>query len=220
MSARRGGVLDGAVVALVALGGCGGHRPAALASARAQTASASREPWRFRTLTTGLALPEARSTRYQLTLDGRSATLEVTEAISHDHGGPGGGGDLGDWRVIATRTLRGQVATDGAELTLTLAGDDQQTRWRCHVEVVVVAPASALLVPTNTAEECGDEGEWSEPATDAEALVCADDGPEPALVRTLAFAHGPGIEGVWVNDDCLQGGGLRWQAAGDAATAR
>jgi hypothetical protein len=119
----------------------------------------------------------------------------------------------------ASKTLYlGTATDDGKTLTLTLAAGTDQLALACKREKLAIAGATAVRKPHKKGKykECGDPGRWVPDKTKSvEVLQCK----HPDFDAPMPFAAAPGVEYLYVNDDCqMQGGGYR-AIATDAAIA-
>ena len=133
---------------------------------------------------------------------------------------------IGNWTVVSTTRYLG-TATDAGVLALTDLDKPATLQLTCKNRRMVVAGPDAVRrpgVPPRGGCE-GETGRWV-PAktTRAELLYCysaepASGAPEDSDWNAygdymhVAFAPAPGVEWLYVNDDCImQGGGFRWIA--------
>jgi hypothetical protein len=179
------------------------------------------KPWVYRELQTGAIRARHTLAIYRLHRHGTRAALlvEEREATSSDP-------DADRIDGFTTRSFRlyvGTVTARGRRQTFALVSDDNRGETLdlpCRLSRVAVARADAVREPSGSGE-CGDRGEWR-PSTmkRREILSClpfARDDPDPDRDEQLAFAPEPGIEFLFVNDDCtMQGGGYRAISAGGA----
>jgi len=137
------------------------------------------------------------------------------------------GEKIGGWAKLSLVQYLGTATTDGDVTTIKVSNKPLSLDFTCKKEKVDVAAATAVRGrdPKWAGKECGDPGRWEPGATSkVEILHCAptpapsDDGPdEPAATDHLGFAAGPGVEWLYVNDDCvIQGGGWRKVPANSA----
>lgn len=125
--------------------------------------------------------------------------------------------DIGPFGAKAVRRFVGTVAEDGKRLTFELADAQESMKLICEMGTVKVAPASAVRRPSKPPGCNGDRGGWLPSTTKAvEALRCGIfPAPDPRdqvdRLEDMAFAAAPGVEFLYVNDDCvMQGGGYRF----------
>jgi hypothetical protein len=99
------------------------------------------------------------------------------------------------------------VAEHGATLELAGMNRDFSTQT-CKRTKLDVAAATAVRVPVPRVTECGNQGMWLPNKTKkVDALLCTHDPDDP---NQIGLAAAPGIEWLYVNDDCvMQGGGWR-----------
>ena len=158
--------------------------------------------WIARDLSTGMVMRRSTLTIRTLTLDGERATLAVAVRTTTDKVDA-------PWSDGTTRTYtgRGLERVDG-HLDLALHDAADTLALSCVYKDVSVAADTAVRVRSSDSE-CGDVGQWSPSATTMmHAWVCAPDGDDKR--EEIAFGQAPGIEHLFVNDDCIiQGGGLR-----------
>lgn len=168
-----------------------------------------------RRIATGMAVSRHEAETYTLQIAGAQALL----VVKGERGVPEKGDLLGvritRWDPVTTRQLLGTATVTGATTTLVF-GDIKLT---CTAGKHAVARAGAVRAPSPPAKnsECGDTGRFI-PATTTkvDAFRCkTPDDVDPSFV----FAAAPGIEWIFVNDDCaMQGGGWR-QIASDGSIA-
>lgn len=126
-------------------------------------------------------------------------------------------GDNGTW-IPNTQTLYlGTATDDGKTLTVTLASATDKLSLTCTRDKLDVAAANAVRRPSaKNKQECGDTGAWSPAKTKSVGVLSCKD---PRYDAPMMFGAAPGIEYLYVNDDCvMQGGGYR-QIAADGAIA-
>ena len=127
--------------------------------------------------------------------------------------------------VLSTKQYLGTFAEITNTLTLDVAAGAETLHFVCKRAKETVATATAVRRPHPKAPGCtGDQGHWDPAATTpVDVLHCElPEGFQEAhgwFVPYLAFAPAPGIEWLFVNDDCsMQGGGWR-RIAADGAIA-
>lgn len=180
--------------------------PASLARAPAQIG---------RVFHTGLIVRQSTLTTWTLRRDGGQALLTIDEQVSATRMSE----DLGPWSAPTTRTFLGAAKTERTKTTFTLSDGTETRTLVCSPSAVSAAGATAVRRPGRRKpgqEECGDQGTWA-PARRhlVNVLRCrdaaeddTDDGESGD--PDLRFARAPGIEFLYVNDDCsMQGGGWR-----------
>jgi hypothetical protein len=122
------------------------------------------------------------------------------------------------WKPASTSMYLGSAADDGKTLTLTLAAGTDKLALACTRERLPIAAATAVRKPHKKGKykECGDPGRWvPDKTTSIDVLQCK----HPDFEAPMPFAAAPGVEYLYVNDDCqMQGGGYR-AIAKDAAIA-
>ncbi|MBA3394991.1 MAG: hypothetical protein H0T89_20260 [Deltaproteobacteria bacterium] len=164
--------------------------------------------WIGRTFDTGLITFTHIYEIHTLRRHGLQAALTIQRQIA----GTGGGLSIGPWSAEPTKYYLGTAAQQGNVVTLALANvEDPTDRINLPCKLTKLAAARNDAVRRNsssTLENCGDEGRWHPAVTKRiDVLHCrADENPS---APHLAFAPSPGIEWLFVNDDCLQGGGWR-----------
>ncbi len=135
---------------------------------------------------------------------------------------------VGPFEAPAIRRYLGTATTTGTVTTFALADGDANLVFACATGEVRVASATAVRKPGRRSE-CGDRGVWTPaPTQRVVALRCGiDESPvdpsfPPDRREEMAFVAAPGIEFLFVNDDCvMQGGGYRFIAAnGEVAAIR
>lgn len=221
-------------IALSCAAACGPAPPAAIPAATPPPAAADEDApapplpdgeYVFRTFSTGAIVARHQLATYRLRRTGTRATLTIEKQTAQARGMPG---EITLWPPPAAPvSYSGTAVQRGALLELSLARDTASLRLHCRRVQEPVAAADAARTPSDVAgtEGCGDEGTWSPPAlTPVDALACMDAGepgrPSHDTDGRLVFAAPPGIEWLYVNDDCaMQGGGLR-RIPADGATAR
>ncbi len=178
--------------------------------------------WVARRLTTGQIRSRARFETMTLQRLGTRALLSIVEQTADTSlRDPS---YLGPWSPPTTEHVLGSIDAAGTQLTWT--GRHAWT-WVCSSAKVAAARATAVRTRSNGHRECGDKGRWVPPATRGVAVLScafaeADDpgDAEGEAHDRVVFAPAPGVEYVWVNDDCVvQGGGYR-SIAKDSALAR
>jgi hypothetical protein len=207
------------------LAGCytGGSAPAPLSNTTPPPATAGGR-WIARAFTT-TQLPlhggAAQNQLETLTLEwhGMNATLVIEERsadFTRDT-------EIGPWRAGRTRRLTGRVEMKGRVIAFDFRGDrggEDAIAFPCVRDSIEAAAATAVRKPSPASEECGDTGRWVPAATTRISILrCRQIDADGSLIpgdeewdhyATLAFARGPGVEWLHVNDDCImQGGGWR-----------
>jgi hypothetical protein len=177
-------------------------------SSQPTTVAHTKTVWIARNFSTGMVMGHATLTTSTLTLDGERATLTMATRTTSDPGTRAGPIE-GAWVDTATKTYTGRSVDDmGGTLELTLHDGIDNLALSCVYKEVSVAADDAVRVRSSDDSECGDVGQWSPSATTmTHAWVChRDDDAREAIT----FGVTPGIEHLFVNDDCIiQGGGLR-----------
>lgn len=169
--------------------------------------------WIHRHLATGAILRESSVETYRLVRDGALATLTVTRRTA-PHGRESFPAAIEAWRDDTETVYTGAATSRDGELVFSLASGALRLELRCTRASQRVAIASAVRTPTpGETAECGDTGAWAPAETlRIEALACLNQPPggggPPGFA--MVFGEAPGIEWLFVNDDCvMQGGGLR-----------
>lgn len=177
-----------ALFAVVALVGCTRAPVPTEPPSSAKPVAAAPRDLRFRLYSTGKILGQPTITTFELHLEAGHAHLAVSKSAVLEKGGPPQVG-----KVLEMKSF--DAATPDALHT-----------WSCHDATLDVAVAKAVRVRKDPDLECGDTGAFSPATTEkVQVLLCTDEDE----VR-YAFAEGPGVEWLYVNDDCvMQGGGFR-----------
>ena len=113
------------------------------------------------------------------------------------------------WAAQPVKTFLGTAEEKAKVVTLRLTNVTDPTdtiTLQCKISIIAAARPTAVRGPSPKADECGDAGRWSPATTKRVRVLSCDSGDESAAI---AFAPSPGIEWLFVNDDCLQGGGYR-----------
>ncbi len=169
--------------------------------------------WVFRRLSTGAVRRQSDLTTETLTFSGDHATLTINQK-SAPSGAMLGETIAGPWVDTSTKKLSGLVQNhQRGTVELTLRDGSDALDLLCGRQEVRVAAATAVRIRSSDDSECGDQGTW-EPAatTPVSAWVCHAKPTNPDDVSPVEYTFGeaPGIEFLFVNDDCIiQGGGLR-----------
>jgi hypothetical protein len=126
-------------------------------------------------------------------------------------------GENATWLPGTQSLYLGTATDDGKTLTLALAAGTDKLSLTCTRDKLEVAAANAVRKPSaKKKSECGDTGAWSPAKTKSLAVLSCKDARYDA---PMIFGPAPGIEYLFVNDDCvMQGGGYR-QIAPDGAIA-
>jgi hypothetical protein len=148
-----------------------------------------------------------------LTLNGDRAVLTVDVKTAMN------GGLLpqrigGPWAPVSSQRFVGEASENKGTLGLVFRDEDggYALSLVCTRSQVSVAAATAVRVRSADADECGDVGTWLPPVTTPmDAWVCHQITTNPDdVAHVLTFGEAPGIEHLFINDDCIiQGGGLR-----------
>jgi hypothetical protein len=132
--------------------------------------------------------------------------------------------ELGPWKLQPAKTYLGKAEEKAKVVTLKLtniANPSDTITLPCRLTTLAAAKADAVRRTSIPAaqQECGDRGRWHPTSTRRlPVLRCLpfddkplnlDDNSTWDSAPHLAFSPEPGIEWLYVNDDCLQGGGWR-----------
>jgi hypothetical protein len=129
---------------------------------------------------------------------------------------------IGPFDAPKIRRYLGTATTTGKVTTFTLTDGDTKLKLDCAMGDVKVAAATAVRASSGKGGCNGDRGHWVPAATKrVQALRCGIDEtppdpeyPPPDRFEEMAFTAPPGIEFLFVNDDCvMQGGGYRFVPA-------
>lgn len=172
--------------------------------------------WVGRRLQTGMNSRDSSLETFTLQRVGDRALLTV-EALSADTTDDG---KFAPWKKLSFIQYLGTATTVGDVVTFKLANRPLSLEWTCKITKLDVAAATAVRGrdPKWKGKDCGDPGRWEPAATQkVSALQCTQfypsDDEQPPVVDSkdnLAFAPAPGIEWLWVNDECvIEGGGWR-----------
>lgn len=140
-------------------------------------------------------------------------TVETMRADTND-------GKIGKWEKQSFIQYLGTATTDGDVTTIKFSNRPLTLDWTCKKVKLDVAAATAVLGhdPKFKGKDCGDPGRWQPAASKkVEGFQCtevppadADPTAEPDPKTHLAFAPSPGIEWLYIDDECvLKGGGWR-----------
>ncbi len=179
-------------------------QPAPPPAAAVPTELSAAPAWIGRQFSTGLIVREHTHITQTLRRHGLQAMLTIELRISK--------GMMAEplvWVAQPVKTFLGTAEEKAKVVTLRLTNVTDPTdtiTLQCKITVVAAARPTAVRGPSPKADECGDEGRWS-PATRKRVRVLGCDSGEDRAA--IAFAPSPGIEWLFVNDDCLQGGGYR-----------
>lgn len=190
---------------------------------------ASAPAWIYRTFSTGMIRrggeqPHQLATYTLRRHDGRALlTLETKTAGS----GGDGLGSIGPWSREPTKTYVGTVEGSGTALKLVLRQGSETLEMPCIAGKLAVAAAGAVRRPLlPSTNRCTDRGRWVPAATkQVDALRCSpfskdEQSLEPDRKERFVFAAEPGVEFLYVDDDCtMEGGGYR-AIAKDGAIAK
>ncbi len=172
--------------------------------------------WIGRRFLTGMDTRESTLETFTLQRVGERALLTV-EAIRADNKDDG---TYDKWNKISLLQYLGTATTEGDVITIKVANRPLSLDWTCKLTKVDVAAATAVRDrdPKFKGKDCGDPGRWQPAATQkVEVLKCstayASDDEQPPVVDSkdnLAFMAAPGVEWLWITDECvIQGGGWR-----------
>jgi hypothetical protein len=213
---------------LVAIAGCTPPPPAPpapIVNTDGVAPDAVDHRWIFRELSVGRLHAGAWVSTYTLTFDGDRVTFDEETARAVEHGAPVIHGwrldraytSIGTARRASSYSFTGDAAdAAGREpviLDLQAPGgpDPVPWIWRCDPERIEVAPAAAMLVPADGAA-CDEPPVWSMSARVAiDVLRCGSiDLDGVTIDGTYVFSRAPGIEHLYIQDECKPtGDGLR-----------
>ena len=121
---------------------------------------------------------------------------------------------LGPFDSPRIRRYLGRAKAQGDWVSFTLSDGEESVTLECTMGEVKVARATAVRTRAGRGQCAGDRGRWLPGSTTrVRALRCGRYEPAPDLDREedMAFTAAPGIEFLFVNDDCvMQGGGYRF----------
>jgi hypothetical protein len=172
------------------------------------TEVAAAPPWIYREFDTGLVVKASMLRTWTLRRAGSQAALTIETQIAKTAMSE----ELGPWSVAQTRTFVGSITTERTKTTLVLSNGSETMTLVCSPSSIRAAVATAGRRPGRPKpgeEECGNEGAWAPMRMRSyTTLSCKQtDQERSSLIR---FAAAPGIEWLYVNDDCtMQGGGYR-----------
>lgn len=207
-------------LALIA-GGCErGRTPAAVGQVAAGAPAVPAElldapPWIYRELSTGVILHQSMLHTYTLRRHGNRALLTVDVQTAPSSTDPAA---IGPWSPKSTKRYVGTVEVRGGAILMKLSHGGEILELPCAMGTLAAAAASAVRRPHprgRDSDACdGDRGRWVPGATTRiEVLRCGlfnEDDPDADRDERMAFMAAPGIEYLFVNDDCdQQGGGYR-----------
>jgi hypothetical protein len=168
--------------------------------------------WIYREFSTGQIRRDSTLTTFTLRRHTTRAMLTVDEQVARHPGLK----SIGPWSARSTKLYVGTVEQRHPSVRLVLAHGSDTLDLTCKPGTLAVAGATAVRRPNPTKpgqEECGDRGRWVPGATrKLEALRCelVPQDEDPDRGERYAFVPAPGIEFLYVNDDCvIQGGGYR-----------
>jgi len=176
-------------------------------------------PWVFRELGLGMIVSPRRQTSILRRVGDRaSLRVELDGAPMESGDTPAAWSPVHRETFVGTshrdreRTVFELVSARGTRLTLT-----------CRADRLAVHRAGANLVPDpEFHDECGNRGVWRPRATRTVAVLsCAASDRDLDHYgqfgsTAMAFAPAPGVESLYINDDCIvQGGGYRLRSAAD-----
>jgi hypothetical protein len=166
----------------------------------------------YRSLDTGML--NARSTLVTRTLQ-RFEDQALLTVLSQTSDSSTSEPVLGPFGAPAIRRYLGTATTRGDTTTFSLVDGADKLTLECSMGHVQVAAATAVRKPVGGGQCDGDRGRWQPRATKrVAALRCGIHLPSPDYPadrdEDMAFTAPPGIEFLFVNDDCvMQGGGYR-----------
>jgi len=197
--------LPGVVGLVILVGGAPAEgQPAPPPAAVVPTELTAAPAWIGRRFGTGLIVRQHTHDTQTLRRHGLQAMLTIETRISN--------GMMSEplvWVAQPVKTFLGTAEDKAKVVTLTLTNVTDPTdtiTLQCKRTTVPAARPTAVRGPSPKAEECGDEGRWSPSSTKRVSVLSCDSAEGTA---GIAFAPSPGIEWLYVNDDCLQGGGYR-----------
>jgi hypothetical protein len=176
----------------------------------------------FRRLSTGAVRRDSHLITYKLQRRGAMATLEVVDAkVQHTTDELLPEAIHGTWKADAPKLYSGPtVDRGGGAFDLDLQDGKDILALACKPVKLKVAAATAVRARSPGAGECGDTGVWQpSPTVSVDVVACIEraDDNDKDLRTALMFAPAPGVEFLFVNDDCvIQGGGFRRVADGGA----
>lgn len=164
--------------------------------------------WIFRFHSTGKIVKQSRLETWTLRFVGDRATIFVERKLAESEG---------PWAPAGTTLYTG--TGDGTSFSLAAAGQ-AKLDLACKREKLDVAAATAVRKPVASGkykQPCsGDPGRWVPPkTTKLEVLSCK----LPGFEAPMPFAAAPGVEYLFVNDDCAQQGGDYRVIAADGSVA-
>jgi hypothetical protein len=173
-------------------------------NAKLPAAKSSAHELIFRQYSAGHVLKNQKLTTFTLSFDGVRASLRTQPQTLK-------GSETGtEWLSDPEETFVGTlIRADANSMTIDLAVKEGTMSLQCSRSSVQVARANAVRIPNpKFTDECGDEGIWFPAKTTKKSgWKCESEGP---LWLGLFLADPPGIEHLFVNDDCaMQGGGYR-----------
>jgi hypothetical protein len=171
----------------------------------------------YRYVETGAISPRNTVVTRTLQRSESEALLTVETSITRNEMGPLRE-SLGPLGTPTVRRFAGTVKTEGKLSIFELEDGGEAMRLECEMGVLRVAGATAVRERVGLGGCNGDRGRWIPDATKrVPALRCGidrdppDPNYEPDRREQMAFVASPGIEFLWVNDDCsMQGGGYRF----------
>ena len=187
-------------------------------------------PWIGRVFRTGAIVPVHTHETFTLRRDRTAALLTIV--VQEDRSSGGVLGNVGSWSTVATTQYVGTAVERAGGVIIAVANANEQIELRCTRTRLRAARADAVREPAplrHGGEDCGDEGRWVPAGTrPVDAIRCLpaegrsiapDDDSTWPNADHLALAPAPGIEWLYVNDDCTQGGGWR-RVPADGSIAR
>lgn len=174
-------------------------------------------PWIGRVFDTGLIVQRHRHETHTLRRHGVQALLTIESQIAGNNLM-----EIGPWQPQPVKAYLGTAEDKDKVVTLKLTNVTDPTdtiSMPCRKTTIAAARPDAVRRSSAGASECGDTGRWHPRTTkkltvlrclpfDAKPMNLDDDTTWDSAPH-LAFAPSPGIEWLYVNDDCLQGGGWR-----------
>lgn len=220
------------VAILVGAGACDAASaqppPAPAATVTVPTELSAAPAWIGRNFDTGLIAREHTHVTQTLRRHGIRALLTIETRVAQ-----GTMFEIGPWKPATVKTYLGTAKDAKRVVTLDLINIADATdtiSMPCRKTTIAAATATAVRRATVSATECGDDGRFHPRTTKRlSVLRCLpfddkrfdlDDSATWSSADHLAFAASPGIEWLYVNDDCLQGGGWRQVPADGAIVAQ
>lgn len=191
---------------------------AGVVSDAAQDVSLATAPkWIGRRVTVGVGLIHQELETYTLQRDHDGHAL-LTVEIRRAPRPLSDGAEPANWTLVSSSKHAGTIDEQGNVVRIAVASGGRAFDLTCKRATVAAARADAVRgrTPKWRGDDCEDPGRWVPAQTQpVDVIRCipyderADD-PSHEAWDKLAFAAAPGIESVYVHDDCvLRGGGWR-----------